>query len=317
MRKRLFCWLGGLVLACLIALLAWAWTPDADPAQLRAAYANSASRFITAPNGQTLHLRDQGRRDAPVLLLLHGSNASLHTWEPWVARLGRDYRIVTVDLPGHGLAGPAPDRRYDAAAMGAAVTAVADHLGLQRFIIGGNSMGGWVAWTYTLANPNRIDGLLLVDAGGAPVTAPRDLPIGFRLAQTPGVRSLMQMLTPRPLIAASVRQSVAVQASVTDAVIDRYWQLLRFPGNRQATIDRFATPRDPSLAERLGEIKLPTLILWGRLDKLTPVAGADAFRARIANSSVVILDGVGHIPMEEAPDISAGAVHGWLSAHGR
>src|SRR3546814_2104462 len=99
---------------------------------------------------------------------LFRSNASLHTWEPLVTRLGADYRIVTLDLPGHGLTGATPDTDYSAEGMMHAVDVVAAKLGLDHFALGGNSMGGWVAWRYALAQPARGDALLLNDARGMP-----------------------------------------------------------------------------------------------------------------------------------------------------
>src|SRR3546814_13662736 len=102
------------------------------------------------------------------MLLLHGSNSSLQTWEPLAERLGGDYRIVTLDLPGHGLTGATPDRDYGASGMIAAVDVVAATLGLDHFILGGNSMGGLVAWRYALARPGHVNALLLLDAAGMP-----------------------------------------------------------------------------------------------------------------------------------------------------
>src|SRR3546814_16763777 len=102
------------------------------------------------------------------MLLLHGSNSSLQTWEPLAERLGGDYRIVTLDLHGHGLTGATPDRDYGASGMIAAVDVVAATLGLDHFILGGNSMGGWVAWRYALARPDHVTAMLMLAASGMP-----------------------------------------------------------------------------------------------------------------------------------------------------
>ena len=71
--------------------------------QLEAVYANADSRYLAFDDGMRVHFRDVGPRDAPAIVLVHGFSASLHTWEPWVARLGDEYRVISVDLPGHGL----------------------------------------------------------------------------------------------------------------------------------------------------------------------------------------------------------------------
>lgn len=311
-----------IVLAVIVALLAIAYaalrTPDIAPAELRAKYANVESEFVEVMPGLTVHLRDEGPALGPVVMLLHGSNASLHTWEPWVEQLKTTHRVITYDQPGHGLTGPHPRDCYTAACFAQVVEAVARNRKLDRFVLGGNSMGGWVAWNYALAHPERLAGLALVDASGAPLPPeiePRP-PIGFRIARTPGLNLLMREITPRSMVEKSLRQSVSVQASVTPAVVDRYWELLRHPGNRRATGLRFATPRTVATADKLAKIGVPTLVMWGREDRLVPVQAAEVFDAYVPNSRAVIYDGVGHIPMEEAPYRSVADLSAFLAELG-
>ena len=309
--RRLGMWLAGLAL-----LLAAVWLavrdPDMSPGDLRAKYANAESEFVTVAPNLTVHIRDEGPADAPVLFLLHGSNASLHTWEPWVARLKDRYRIISMDHPGHGLTGPHPQDDYTAPAFVAVVDAIARNRGIDRFVLAGNSMGGWIAWEYALAHPEKLRGLVLVDAAGAPLpetAADAKLPIGFRIARTPGVNRLMESITPRSLVEKSIRQTVSVQSIVTPQAIDRYWELLRYPGNRRATGIRFAGYAQRDAANPpLENIATPTLIIWGSEDKLITVAAAAVFDARIPASTSVIYDNIGHIPMEETPDRSAADV---------
>ncbi len=249
------------------------------------------------------------------MVLLHGSNSSLQTWEPLVKRLGGSYRVVTLDLPGHGLTGATPDKDYGADGMIAAVDVVAARLDLDHFILGGTSMGGWVAWRYALAEPGRVDALLLLDAAGMPLRkgekrAPSN--VGFRLLQYPFGRWLASQITPRALVEKSLRGSVARQEIVDDAMVDRYWELLRFPGNREATSLRAKLDREPAMADRVGAIEAPTLILFGKEDRLINPSAAATFHERIAGSEIVLLDGIGHLPMEEAPDATAAAIADFL-----
>ncbi len=97
-------------------------------------------------------------------------------------------------------------------------------------------------------------------------------------------------------------------------MVDRYWDLLRFPGNRRATAIRATSDREESFADRLGEIAQPTLILWGAEDRLIYATAAQTFAERMPNTEVVILEGVGHLPMEEAPEASANAIRRFLEA---
>lgn len=306
-------------LALLIAILALFLalrTPDTDRDEMIAKYGGPDAAFAAGPGGQRIHYRDQGRRDGPAIVLLHGSNSSLHTWEPLVERLGDNWRIVTLDLPGHGLTGGTPDKDYGAEGMGEAVDVVAARLGLDHFTLGGNSMGGWVAWRYALAHPDRVDALLLIDAAGMPLRKGEKAPpsnVGFRILKYPFGRWLATQITPRKLVEQSLRGSVEKQAIVDDAMIDRYWELLRFPGNREATVLRARMDREPAMAARVGEIRAPTLILFGDKDRLINPSAAGTFHERMAGSEAVLLPGVGHLPMEEAPDATAKAVAGFLT----
>ena len=303
------------LLLTIVAIFLALRTSDTDRDEMVAKYGGPNAAFAAGPAGQQIHYRDQGRRDGPAIILLHGANSSLQTWEPLVKRLGASYRIVTLDLPGHGLTGGTPDKDYDADGMIAAVDVVAAKLGLDHFTLGGNSMGGWVAWRYSLAEPERVDALLLLDAAGMPLRKGEKAPpsnIGFRILQYPLGRWLATQITPRSLVEESLRGSVAKQDIVDDAMIDRYWELLRFPGNREATVLRARMDREPAMAARVGEIKAPTLILFGKQDRLINPTAAETFQERIAGSEIVLLDGIGHLPMEEAPDATAAAIADFL-----
>jgi pimeloyl-ACP methyl ester carboxylesterase len=306
----------GKVLLVLIALLAVAFvalrTPDTDPAAMRAKYGAAPSQFVDLGNGLTVHLRDEGPRDAMPIVLLHGSNADLHTWEPWAAALRSDYRVIRFDTIGHGLTGAAPDKDYSAETMAALVGRVADKLGLGKFVLGGNSMGGGVSVTYALAHQDRLAGLVLVDAGGAPKPGGEPGNIGFKLAATPGVNQIMKWITPRALVEKSLSQSVTNQAIVTPAAVDRYWELLRYPGNREATMIRMTTPRRTFDPAKLAAIKVPTLVLWGEEDKLIGPDAARWYARAIPGSTLRIYPGIGHLPQEEAPERTLADLKAWL-----
>ncbi len=297
--------------AVIAIVLVGAWaafrTPDISVAELRTKYGSAASQYIEFAPGEVVHLRDEGPRDGFPVVLLHGSNASVQTWEPWVKALTPTYRVITFDFPGHGLSSPVASRDYTRSAYVKVTEAVVARLGLKRFALGGNSMGGGVAFAYAHAHPDQIAGLILVDAAGQPDPGQRKLPIGFRVALMPGVRDLMTTITPRSMLEDSLHQTVSVQSIVTPAMVDRYWELLRYPGNRLATIDRFAAyPNEAHGPDT--PLNVPAAIVWGREDKLIPVASADWFKARLPNATVTILDRVGHIPMEEAPDLALAPV---------
>jgi pimeloyl-ACP methyl ester carboxylesterase len=309
---RFLKWAFGLLLVAIIGLIIAYWTPDTDKLAMRAKYGSPASQYINIGDAFVVHVRDEGPRDAPVIVLLHGSNAFLQTWDAWAAALTPTYRVIRLDLPGHGLTGEYRERRYNRDAYVDVVDRVTRKLRVSRFVLGGNSMGGGVAWAYAHKYPYKLTGLVLVDATGQPEPQGSSPPLGFRLARIPVIRELMAYITPRSLIADGLRSSVADPSKVSDAAIDRYWELLRYPGNRTATIDRFAAGRDATIDAPLPQ-PIPTLILWGADDKLIPVSSAAWFKSKVPGAEVVIYPKVGHLMMEEIPDKSVADLKGWLA----
>jgi pimeloyl-ACP methyl ester carboxylesterase len=291
-------------------------TPDTDPAAMKAKYGAAPSQFVDLGGGLTVHLRDEGPRDAPAIVLLHGSNADLHTWEPWAAALRGDYRVIRFDTIGHGMTSAAPGKDYSPEAMAALVGKVADKLALGKFVLGGNSMGGAVSVTYALGHQDRLAGLVLVDAGGAPKKGTERGNIGFRIAAMPGISALAESITPRALVERSLSQSVSNQAIVTPAAVDRYWELLRYPGNREATMIRFGIPRRTFDPAKLAAIKVPTLVLWGAEDALIGPDAARWYAQAIPGSTLRVYPGIGHLPQEEAPEATVADLKAWLTALG-
>ena len=302
---------GGLAVILLVLFFVFR-VPDTDPAELRAKYATAPSQFVELPDGREIHLRDEGPRDAPVIVLLHGSNADLLTWQQWAERLRDDYRVIRFDQRGHGLTGPAPDDSYELTAFINDVDTVADALGIGTFTLAGNSMGGGIAMGYALANPDRLDALVLVDAGGAPIRREGSGNLAFSLATKPVIGDLMSQLLPRSLIEKSLSQSVSNQAVVTDEAVDRYWEMARYPGTRAATRKRFSAPRKSFEESDEQAMQVPTLVMWGEEDTLIPYEAAGWYMENLPNATLANYPGIGHIPMEEAPDRSASDLKAWL-----
>jgi len=280
--------------------IAWAWAPDKPLAALQPRWAPPPSTFLDV-KGQQVHLRDIGPRDDPVpIVLLHGTSASLHTWEGWAASLSHDKRVISVDLPGFGLTGPNASGDYTMTSYVRFVLDTMDALKVQRATLAGNSMGGNIAWEVALAAPQRIDRLILVDAGGYPPTA-TSIPLGFRLARMPVVRSMLPNLLARGMIEASVRNVYGDPSRVTAELVDRYQDLTLREGNRRALVQRFEQSDWGVHSARIATLTLPTLVLWGGRDRLIPPEHARRFAHDIAGSRVVMFDELGHVPQEEDP----------------
>lgn len=316
LRRGLLALLGALVIAFLVFR-----TPDTDPAQMRAKYGAPPSQFVAIGDGVKVHLRDEGPKDAPAIILLHGSNADLHTWEPWVTALKTRYRVIRFDQIGHGLTGPDPAEDYSTANFVADIGEVADRLGLKTFILGGNSMGGKHALAFAIAHPERLDGLVLVDGSGGPMLklAGKEKKdsgnIGFTIARMPGVNLIAEQITPRFLIQQSLEQSVSVKSVASPAAVDRYWELLRYPGNRAATMARFSQPYDPLKEADIARVATPTLILWGEDDRIIPVEAGQWLARTLPANTLRIYPKIGHLPHEEAPAATLADLEAWLAQH--
>ena len=303
-----------LIVIAFIAICAWGYAADVPVAELKAKYANAESEFVDLGGGLTVHLRDEGPQDAPAIILLHGSNSQLQTWDEWTAKLKGKYRIIRLDLPGHGITGPDPKDDYSIAASISVIDRLAANRGLTHFTLGGNSMGGGISYGYALAHREKLDGLILVDAAGAPDNSKKELPIGFRIMQTPIINQIATVITPRSFVEKSLRSSVSRAGYIDAAEVDLYWNMLRRPGNRQATLKRFAAfanrDRNP---KPVANLNIPTLILWGQEDKLIPVAAVPWFEKQFRDHVTHINPGTGHLPMQEVAGQSGDDVAAWMA----
>jgi pimeloyl-ACP methyl ester carboxylesterase len=293
-------------------IVALNWTPDRALSTLTARWAPPPSMFIPLL-GMQVHLRDQGLRDSPPIILIHGTSASLHTWEGWVSALEDGHRVITFDLPAFGLTGPSPEADYTIAAYVSFVGALLDKLGIQRCVLGGNSLGGNVAWETARAMPGRIDKLILVDSGGYPLNS-TSVPLGFRLARLPVLNRLMEVVTPRSVVEASVRNVYGDPSKITPELVDRYFDMIVRTGNRRALGQRFAQTDFGAHASRIAELKLPALILWGGRDRLIPPSDAERFHHEMNGSRLAIFPDLGHVPQEEDPARTAAVVIEFLQA---
>tara|TARA_A100001015_G_C15003242_1_gene719502 strand:- start:578 stop:1510 length:933 start_codon:yes stop_codon:yes gene_type:complete len=279
--------------------------------ELKAKYGQEPSRFIKI-SGMEVHYRDEGmRNDTIPLVLIHGTGASLHTFDDWANQLKSEKRVIRMDLPAYGLTGPHPERDYSINGYVAFIQEFLDALDIQHCIIAGNSLGGNIAWNYALKYPDQVEKLILIDAAGY-LSKSNNQPIAFRLAKVPFVKQLFTWVTPRFIVASSVRNVYADENLVTESLIDRYFELSLRPGNRQAFIDRFDVQNDTTAYHRIEQIEAPTLILWGAEDQLIPVEMADRYHEDLPNSTLHIMEKTGHVPMEERPEESLKQVKAFI-----
>lgn len=305
----------GVLLMLTAAAVALTYTPDRSVDSLVTLWAPPPSDFMYV-KGQFVHFRDEGPRTDPTpLVLIHGTAASLHTWQGWVGELRGKKRVITFDLPGFGLTGPFtgqyPRDDYHVDNLARFTLDLLDALHVQRFAIGGNSLGGEVAWRVAALAPSRVDRLILVDATGY-AFKPELVPLGFRMTRVPVLNRIGEYLTPRVLVEQSVRDVYADPSRVTGALVDRYFELLTREGNRHALNMRMEEVARDLAPQRIPTLKLPTLILWGAQDRLVPPVNAHHFQQDIAGSQLVIFPGLAHVPHEEDPRTSVVPVRAFL-----
>ena len=307
--------LTGLLLLLLIVavVIGLAWAPDRPVDTLKTRWAAAPSRFIEL-QGMQVHLRDEGPRDDPEpIVLIHGTSASLHTWDDWTAALKAERRVIRMDLPGFGLTGPAPDGDYRMERYADFIVALMDQLGVRQAVLAGNSLGGGVAWRTAAQHPDRVSRLVLVDASGYPLQS-TSVPLGFRLAQIDGLKPVMSRLLPRSMIEASVRNVYANPDKVTPELVDRYYELTLRAGNRESLTQRMKLRETDALSAGLiSSIGQPTLILWGAQDRLITEPSGQRFHQDIAGSQYVVFEGLGHVPQEEDPERSVAPVLKFLA----
>lgn len=292
--------------------------PDIPYETLAVTYESPASRYADLPGGIHMHYRIEGQTgDGPTILLIHGFSDALQTWEHWVPALGEQYRVISIDLPGHGLTRAPAGYRASMDAFRDAVYAFTQDQHLTHFAIAGNSMGGNVAWEYALAHPEQLDGLILVDAAGWPHAAEEgamNSPM-MKLLRSPAGPYLRD-LDNTALFRRGIQAAFADPAHASEDLVTRFVSMSRAPGHRDILLQlqtNFGGRRVAS-DEVLAPIHTPTLILWGDQDHLIPVADAERFHAAIHGSQLKIYQNVGHMPQNEAAEQSATDVEEFLYA---
>ncbi|HVE04337.1 MAG TPA: alpha/beta hydrolase [Rhizomicrobium sp.] len=304
------------VIAVLLGIAAYALSAaDIPRATLEAKYATPPSQFVVLPDGARVHYRIRGAATAPALVLLHGSNASLFTWEAWSKNLSDRFRVVSLDLPGHGLTGAVPNHDYSTKGMAVFVAEFADKIGLKKFALAGNSMGGGVAARFAEMYPDRVTALILVDAGGMPGKMGDRIPLAFQLLRMPWLQAVMAHANPKPLAREGLGKAIVRKSVLTEQMIDLYTDMALLEGTREATFERFnQTGEDYGYVKaHIRALKMPVLILWGQEDHLIPVETAHTWKAAIPGSKLIVYPATGHIPMEEVADQSAADVRAFLS----
>ena len=240
--------------------------------------------------GQKIHYVEAG--SGPTVILLHGLGGDVSNWAATVPALAKNFHVFVPDQIGFGDSSK-PMIDYRVATLVDFLDGFCKKLGINKAAVVGNSLGGWTAMAFTLAHPDKVERMVLVDSAGYSLSrsgqpVPPDVLRGLNPSTVEGSKNLMKVV-------------FANQAIVTDEFAERaFAEHLR--KNDGYTIDRFIDSillNQDVLDGKLSAIKVPTLIIWGREDALTPLAGGQMMAKEIAGSETVILDRCGHVPQME------------------
>lgn len=260
--------------------------------------------------GDTWPYLDGGPTGAETVLLIHGFGADKDSWIPYARELSGKYRVIAPDLPGFGESARHKDREYTVGVQTQRLHAFVTELGLGKFHLVGNSMGGHIAGLYAISYPAQLSSLALLDNAGVDVPTKSDLVLDVDQGRNPLAVSTMEefeqmlsLVTHKPLWIPGIFKRFAFERAVNDRdFIDQiFWSIVDDSPNI-------------FLNERLAEIRVPTLVLWGRNDRLIHVSCVDVMAAAIPDNTAVILDETGHAPMVERPKETAEHHKAFLAA---
>jgi pimeloyl-ACP methyl ester carboxylesterase len=292
-----------------VGLLSSLWAPDIAQSELRARY-GASSQDVVMVDGLNVYYKDTGPKDAPVLLLLHGFGSSLQTWDLWASQLEAHYRVIRLDLPGFGLTGPSPLHDYSESGDLATVTHFVNKLGVSNFSIIGHSMGGKMAWGLAAAEPDRVKALVLM----APDGFPDAKDIGTKPYQLPAIMGVIKFCLPKYLVRKSIEPAFFDASALSDSLVDRYYDMLRAPGVRNAILERSDQTIYTDPVPRLKKVTAPTLLVWGQEDRMIPSRNAQSYADVLASSKTVLLPKLGHLVQEERPEVALAHVTDFLNS---
>jgi pimeloyl-ACP methyl ester carboxylesterase len=302
--KRLKSFLLAAVVAVVVSLSFY--HSDIPVETLKAKYAYSDSKFMEL-DGLNVHYRIIG--SGKPVVLLHGTGASLHTWEQFSDNLKDSFQLISLDLPAFGLTGGRADHDYSMEMYTSFLKKFTEKLSLTTFDLAGNSLGGRIAWEFAATYPEQVRKLILLDAAGYPTGKPA--PQVFQLARNPIMSAILTKLTPRFFVKNNMIEVYDNDALVSDALVDRMFDMNLREGNRQAFVDRAKLPLDVN-TDRVKMIADSTLIIWGDNDPWFPVSCANSFHKDLKNNQLAIIKNCGHLPMEERAVETAGLVRAFL-----
>ncbi|MDP7660645.1 MAG: alpha/beta hydrolase [Gammaproteobacteria bacterium] len=309
---RVVAWiLCGLAAVTLVSFLIAAWIYRDIPAtELEAKYGNQESRFMNVA-GVRIHYRDEGPRDAPVIVLVHANFASLLGWESWAEALKDSYRVIRFDMTSHGLTGPDSTGDYTLDRTMEITEKFIDAMGIDTFTVAGTSLGGTVSVLYDHRNPGRVEQMILLSPGSLEGKAQK------ARGDVPDLAYILKYIMPRALPEFMLRSGFGDKGELTDALIDRWYELWMRDGQREAQLDRLRQYDSGDIESVYRQLDLPVLLLWGEANTTAKFEQAEEVMHLLENAEsikFISYPGVGHMAVQEAGAEIAIDVREWLDS---
>jgi pimeloyl-ACP methyl ester carboxylesterase len=250
------------------------------------------------------------------VVLVHGDGASSYTWRHVIEPLAQRYRVHAIDLPGYGFSDKPAGAPYDVEWFARQLIGYLDQAGVQKAVLVGNSMGGQVVAETAILAPDRVAGLVLLDAA-APDPEPSDAPLSTRMLAWPVVGPLLRQLPARDRVAERLREIVYDPDRITDVDVDVYYAALRSRGGTRAYLRGLEPRIPPGWADQVAKITAPTLVVSGDSDHVVPPATARRWALLIPDSVLIELGHTGHLPQEEQPQRVTAEIVLWADHHAK
>ncbi|MFM0000665.1 alpha/beta hydrolase [Paraburkholderia dipogonis] len=283
--------------------------------ELRRRYTQSGSRFVKIM-GADVHYVDEGSGE--LIVMIHGFASSLHTWNRVADELRREHRVIRLDLPPFGVTGPLRPGSGEIETMNLPtyrrfIDTFLQALGISRATFIGNSLGGLIAWDYAVRHREAVERLVLIDSAGFPMK----LPIYIALFNSALVRVSSPWLLPEVIVKSAVRNVYGDPRKIDAVTLRRYVEFFHGEDTRTA-IGKMVPTLDFKDVDTdvLKTLDVPTLVLWGAKDRWIPTAHAAEFASRIPGAKSIMYPGLGHIPMEEAPERVMADLRAFLGTRG-
>lgn len=274
--------------------------------------ADATGDSILSLDGANIHVSQDGPRDAPALILIHGLAGSTHWWNPIVPVLAQSYRVIRIDLLGYGDSAKPAGSGYEIAEQGRRVGAALDRLGIQRAIVVGHSTGGLVATAFAEERPDLVTALAIINMGPDLDAFIAEGVVG-ELVPVPVVGQLLWRLRTDGLIRRAMSTAFTREIDIPQQLVDdargvTYHALT----TTQRAAEEYLEQR--SLPDRITALGKPLLVIFGEEDRRWRSASAADYRT-VPNATVELLPGIGHSPMLEDPPRTAALLMAFTAAH--